>query len=181
MPSLRSSVFLIYKMKTPIWIFLAFWVGSLGLLAEPTSAWGESKLQKAPSFRLLTPDNQVVSLEDFSGKVIYLDFWGSWCPPCIEETPHLNAVHKAYQGRGFTVVGIAIGDSKASLKRYMQRAQVAYPVVVGDDRVVEDYRGVIFLPTAFLIDRQGFIRKKVFGYKEKEEIEQLILPLLEEQ
>lgn len=151
-----------------------------GFLMSPFS-WGEPNLQKAPSFELLNPEGETVHFEDFAGKVMYLDFWGTWCPPCIEETPHLNAVYQAYKEKGFVVVGIALGDSKYSVQRYVKKMNVLYPVVLGDDKVIRDYRGIIFLPTAFLIDREGYIRRKLFGYKEKEEIERLILPLLEEE
>ena len=151
-------------------------------LHDVTASWaaGESALQKASSFKLSSPKGEPLSLEDFSGKVIYLDFWGAWCPPCIEEVPHLVSLYNTYQEKGFVVVGVSLGDSKKSLLRFMEKMQVSYPVVLGDDKIIQDYQGVLFLPTAFVIDRKGFIRRKLFGYREKEEIERIILPLLEE-
>ena len=140
----------------------------------------EPDLKRAPSFTLQDLEGKTVSLEDFLGKVVYLDFWGSWCPPCIEELPHLEALYDAYHERGLAVVGISLGDSKRSLKRFMETHRIPYVVVLGNDKVIQDYQGVIFLPTAFIVDRKGFIRRKLFGYKEKEEIEQIVLPLLEE-
>ena len=164
-------------MSKRLWIFLLCGVLLLGI---PPFGWGEPKLQKAPSFSLPDLDGKTVHLEDFSGKVIYLDFWGAWCPPCIEEVPHLVSLYNTYKEKGLVIVGISLGDSRRSLERFVKEKQVTYPVVLGDDKIVEDYRGIVFLPTAFLIDRKGFTRRKLFGYKEKEELEQLILPLLEE-
>ena len=152
----------------------------IGVLNGTTTGWGEANFQKAPSFSLLSPKDESVRLEDFSGKVVYLDFWGSWCPPCIEETPHLVSLYNTYQAKGLVVIGVSLGDSKRALLQFIQEKSVTYPVALGNDKIIQDYRGVIFLPTAFLIDRKGFIRRKLFGYKEKEEIEQMILPLLEE-
>lgn len=158
-------------------IFLS---GAIALFSIPI-AWGEEVVfQKAAPFELQTPKGERAALEDFSGKVIYLDFWGAWCPPCIEEVPHLLSLYHQYRDKGFVVVGVSLGDSKRSLLRFMEKMKVDYPVVLGDDTIIQDYQGVVFLPTAFVIDRQGRIRRKLFGYKEKEEIERIILPLLEE-
>ena len=151
------------------------------LLFLTTAAWGKDvTFQKAPSFQLQTPKGERVAFEDFAGKVVYLDFWGAWCPHCIEEVPHLVALYNTYRDKGFVVVGISLGDSKRGLLRFIEKMKVSYPVVLGDDTIIQDYQGVVFLPTAFVIDRKGFIRRKLFGYREKEDIEQIILPLLEE-
>ena len=151
------------------------------LLALSASwAAGEAAPQKAPSFKLSNPKGEPVASQDFAGKVIYLDFWGSWCPPCIEEIPHLVSLYNTYREKGLVVVGVSLGDSKKALLQFMEKMKVTYPVVLGDDQIIQEYRGVMFLPTAFVIDRKGFIRRKLFGFREKEEIEQIILPLLEE-
>ena len=166
------------KMEIFFGIFLC--CGALFLQGAGRSQGGELRLQKAPPFSLSSPKGEKIELKDFSGKVVYLDFWGAWCPPCIEETPHLVSLYNTYKEKGFVVIGISLGDSEKSLLRFMEKMQILYPVVLGDDKIIQAYQGVVFLPTAFLIDRKGFIRRKLFGYREKEEIEQLILPLLEE-
>lgn len=140
----------------------------------------ETEFGVAPPFTLRDVKGKEIRLSDFKSQVIYLDFWGTWCPPCVEETPHLNALYQEYTDQGFVVMGVALGDTKKTLERYVDKMKVTYPVALGDTQIVQDYKGIIFLPTAFLIDRKGMIRRKLFGYKEKEEIEQLVLPLLEE-
>ena len=159
---------------------LAFFCCAIGFLGTGIGWASEPPLQKAPSFKLSNPKGEQVSFEDFSGKVVYLDFWGAWCPPCVEEVPHLVSLYQAYREKGLVVVGVSLGDSKKSLLQFMEKRAVPYPVVLGNDQILQDYQGVMFLPTAFVIDRKGFIRRKLFGYREKEEIERIILPLLEE-
>ena len=161
---------------------MAFLFCLAALLSTAAESWaaGETALQKAPSFKLPNPKGEPVASQDFAGKVIYLDFWGSWCPPCIEEVPHLVSLYDTYREKGFVVVGVSLGDSRRALLQFMEKMKVTYPVVLGDDQIIQDYRGVMFLPTAFVIDRKGFIQRKLFGYREKEEIEQILLPLLEE-
>jgi len=151
----------------------------LAFLFAAFSATAEN-FEKAPSFHLEDLTGKIVKLGDFSGKVVYLDFWGTWCPPCIEETPHLIELYKRYQDKGFVVVGISLGESQRSVENFVKKMKVPYPVLFGDEEVVDNYHGIAFLPTAFVIDRKGFIRRKIFGYRDKEEIEQLILPLLGE-
>lgn len=163
-----------------------FWIGIFllcGCFLSGQAAYGagDTHLEKAPAFRLDGLSGQEIRLEDFQGKVIYLDFWGTWCPPCVEETPHLISLYHTYKEKGFVVVGVSLGDTTKSLKHYVEEMEVTYPVALGTHEIIQDYKGILFLPTAFLIDRKGYIRRKLFGYKEKEEMEQLILPLLEEE
>ncbi|MFH1858482.1 MAG: TlpA disulfide reductase family protein [Candidatus Omnitrophota bacterium] len=152
------------------------------LLLGMAGAWGpgECASSKAPPFSLSTPEGETVRLEDFSGKVVYLDFWSSQCYPCLLQIPQLVSLYNAHREKGLVVIGISLGDSEDTLRHYIQKMGITYPVVAGDDQIVELYRGIYFLPTAFLIDREGLLRKKFFGYRDREAIEHLILPLLEE-
>ena len=137
-----------------------------------------SGLQKAPSFSLLDVEGKQVRLEDFGGKVILIDFWASWCPPCQDEIPDLMALYQDYRDKGFVILGIAVGDLPQDVKNFAKEKKMNYPVLLGNDSVARAYPGVYFLPTAFLIDRSGVIREKLIGPREKRELEQKIIPLL---
>jgi len=135
--------------------------------------------KKAPSFRLRDLQGKEVVLEDYAGKVILVDFWASWCPPCIEEAPHLIKLYRQYRDKGFVILGIAVVDSPRAVKGFVQEMGVDYPILFGDESILESYKGVYFLPTAFLIDRSGFIRERLVGYKGEGTLEQKILSLLD--
>ena len=135
--------------------------------------------QKAPPFRLKNLEGKDVRLEDYAGQVILLDFWASWCPPCRDEMPDLIKVYNQYRGKGFVILGVAAGDDPSAVREFVKKKGVPYPILFGDGTIFEAYRGIYFLPTAFLIDRQGRIREKLIGPKRPEALEQKILPLLE--
>ena len=135
--------------------------------------------QKASSFRLRNLEGKEVRLEDYAGKVILIDFWASWCPPCQYEVPGLIKVYNQYRERGFVILGIASGDEPSAVRDFVKKRGVPYPILFGDRTVFEAYKGVYFLPTAFLIDRKGYIRERLVGPKDQKTLEQKILPLLE--
>lgn len=152
------------------------WAGGRAPSAVSTT---KGTLRKAPSFELLNLQGETVRFEDYAGKVILLDFWASWCPPCQEEIPHFIEVYRQYQAKGFVILGVSVGDSRQSVERFVKQRGVNYPVLLGNEAILGAYPGIYFLPTAFLIDRKGMIREKLIGYVGKEELEGKILPLLE--
>jgi thiol-disulfide isomerase/thioredoxin len=91
------------------------------------------------------------------GKVVLIDFWASWCPPCIVEIPHLGQLQKQYGGRGFQAVGVSMDDSANTTKETMQKIPFNYPVVLGDAKFGNLYGGVLGLPLQFLVGADGKI------------------------
>ena len=91
------------------------------------------------------------------GKIVLVDFWASWCPPCIIAIPHLSQLQKKYGVRGFQVVGISMDDSANVTKETMQKIRFNYPVVLGDAKLGNLYGGVLGLPQQFLIGADGKI------------------------
>jgi len=91
------------------------------------------------------------------GKVVLVDFWASWCAPCIVAIPHLSQLQKKYGARGFQVVGISMDDSANTTKETMQKFRFNYPVVLGDAKLGNLYGGVLGLPQQFLIGADGKI------------------------
>ena len=86
-----------------------------------------------------------------------IDFWASWCPPCLVEIPHLGQLQKQYGERGFRVVGVSMDDSAATTKETMQKIQFHYPVVLGDAKFGNLYGGVLGLPLQYLVGADGKI------------------------
>ena len=106
-------------------------------------------------------------LDDWRGQVVLLNFWATWCPPCIEEIPDLVQLQKDYQGRGVTVVGIALESGGAeAVQSFMQRMGMQYPVVLGDIDVAQRYR-VMGIPASFLLDRTGHLVRRWNGPRSK--------------
>jgi peroxiredoxin len=133
----------------------------------------------APEWQLKDPDGQPVALSDFKGKVVILDFWATWCPPCKAEIPGFVALQKQYAAQGLTVVGVSLDTAGASVvKSFMKNLGMNYPVVIGDEKIAADYGGVSAIPTTFVIDRNGNIVTSHQGYASQLVFESEIRPLL---
>ena len=132
----------------------------------------------APSFTLKDLNGKQVSLSDFKGKVVLLDFWATWCGPCRRAIPHLEALHKKYKDQGLVVIGINHERDHDKVKKFADE-QISYVVVLDADEQFKEY-GIRGIPTAFYIDREGKIRYREIGFgpgREKE-VEQKVRDLL---
>lgn len=120
----------------------------------------------APAFRLRTFDGKPVSLDDFRGQVVLLDFWATFCPPCVQALPELQALHAANASRGFAVVGVTVDDRAPLVQKATSRAKVTYPIVQGTAEVWNAYK-VNALPALILVGRDGTILKRYGGEADK--------------
>jgi cytochrome c biogenesis protein CcmG/thiol:disulfide interchange protein DsbE len=111
----------------------------------------------APQFVRTDLQGRHFDLHALRGKVVLIDFWASWCPPCIIEIPHLNALQKRLGARGLQVVGISMDDSAAVTQKTMQKTAFDYPVVMGDAKFGNLYGGVLGLPLQYLVGADGKI------------------------
>ena len=144
-----------------------------------TSYQAHAATTAAPEWQLNDPDGQPVKLSDFKGKVVILDFWATWCPPCRAEIPGFIALQKQYAAQGLTVVGVSLDTAGASVvKSFMQHLGMNYPVVIGDEKTAADYGGITAIPTTFVIDRSGKIVTSHQGYASQVVFESEIRPLL---
>ena len=135
----------------------------------------------APSFTLQDLSGNEVSLSDFKGKVVILDFWATWCQPCVKEIPHFIELYEQYKDQGFAMVGISLDHQGVSdVKSFVQKYQVNYPILMNDGRADKAYGGIKYIPTTFVIDRTGNIRQKYVSYREKAVFEADIKALLAE-
>jgi thiol-disulfide isomerase/thioredoxin len=106
---------------------------------------------------------QQLHLSDYRGKVVLLDFWATWCDPCREEIPHFVEFQDRYRDQGLQIVGISMDDGPEPVREFYQQFKMNYPVVMGNATTGELYGGVLGLPIAFLIDRDGRIYSKHIG------------------
>jgi peroxiredoxin len=116
-----------------------------------------------------------VTLSDYRGKVVLLDFWATWCPPCRKEIPGLISLYDAYRARGLVVVGVSMDDSKSDIRKFKKKLGMNYPILIGnghDD--LEPAFGPLPLPMAFVISRDGRICFKHDGMTEKDQLEREI-------
>ena len=151
--------------------------GGSNSLAGDTNQMETAKL--APGWGLTDLDGKLVHSTDFKGKVVVLDFWATWCPPCRAEIPGFIALQKKYAAQGLTVVGVSVDEAGLkTVKAFALKNGINYPVVLTDSKIVEAYGGIDGLPTTFIIDRTGLIVKQHLGFTEQAEIEKEVAPLL---
>lgn len=150
-------------------VFLTLAFSSQVFPASPTAKKKTQTLTKvagnpdAPNFRLEDQDGNFVQLSDFAGKVVIVNFWATWCPPCRESVPHLMQTYRKYKDRGFEVVGISLDTNFDDLKSYAEDKNLSYKIVVGNQQTKVDY-GVSSIPRMFIIDKEGIIRGDFLGF-----------------
>lgn len=125
----------------------------------------------APDFLLEELSGAKISLKKLIGKVVILDFWATWCPPCLMTIPELVDLQKKYRDRGLSVVGISVDDpqrvTNRELAAFREAKNINYSIVRADAKVMQDYfddDDRMAIPTMFLIDRQGKIVEKKVGF-----------------
>jgi len=144
------------------------------------SPTANTNLEMAPDVEFQTLAGQPFRLNQLQGQVVLLNFWATYCIPCREEIPALNALQHELQPQGLKIVGASLDDSAEGVNTYQQEvAKFEYEVLLGgSDAKVKFQQSV--LPTTYLIDRQGRIRQKVIGARDKASWEALVKPLLAE-
>jgi thiol-disulfide isomerase/thioredoxin len=141
---------------------------AVGCAAEPAPG-----LAEAPPFRLpaLTGGDSL-SLEDFRGQVVLLNFWASWCGPCREEMPALLSIHRGYRDAGVTVLGVTVNDLPEDSRGFAREYGVDYPNVIGNDDLYEAYRPSPWIPATLLLDRRGRVVRQWIGPQTEETFRQ---------
>jgi peroxiredoxin len=129
-------------------------------------------------FTLQGPSGETVTLADYRGQVVLLNFWGTWCPPCRVEVPAFVEVQEAYRDRGFVIIGVAVEDTVEAVRSFASEMKVNYPLAMTQDDIEHAYGPIYGLPLSYFIARDGSICRKHFGELTRERVEQEIAPLL---
>ena len=132
---------------------------------KPVSPSEIDKLEKnkAPDFSLKDLSGRPVTLLSLKGKVVLLNFWATWCPPCISEMPVFNKLYRELRSRGLEIVAISADRSESYLRDYISKHSLEYKVLYDESRTVVKQYKVFSMPTTFLIDKNGVIVEKFFG------------------
>ena len=140
----------------------------------------EESRKLAPNFSLKDADGRIVQLSDFRGKVVLLNFWATWCDPCRIEIPWFVEFERQHKGQGFAVVGVSMDeDGWQAIKPFISEVGINYRILLGDDKVSEEYGGIDSLPTSFVIDREGRIAAVHIGLVSKSRYENDLQQLFE--
>ncbi len=127
----------------------------------------------APGFTLVTLDGKKVSLSDYKGRAVLVNFWATWCAPCKIEMPWFEQLRTQYAGQGFEILGV-VDDSDAGkdvITKVTQKTGVTYPILLSDSKVGAAYGGLDYLPMSFYVDKDGVVVEETAGLGSKDEIE----------
>lgn len=120
--------------------------------------------EKATEFTLFNTDGDTVKLSDYKGKVVFLDFWASWCPPCRMSIPAIKSLHEKMQDKSDVVIlGLNVGEGADTVKSFLEKEGIEYTVLYADNAVSKKYK-ISGIPAFFIIDKNGNIAKKYSGY-----------------
>lgn len=133
---------------------------------------------QAPDFQLVDLKGNVQKLSDYKGKVVLLNFWGTFCPPCKKEMPDMQEVFEKWQDAGFEILAVNLAESKVTVEHFVNDLGLSFPILLDDRMSIRKQYGVFRYPTTFFIDRSGKIVSKVELEMDLQFIEQNIIRLL---
>ena len=134
-----------------------------GLVAFP--AWAGELSGPAPNFTLESRSGETVSLADFRGDVVMINFWATWCGPCRQEMPHLEALHQRYSDLGFTLLGVNVEENSRLSDKFLEETPVTFPILFDSKNGVTELYDVVAMPSTVLVDRSGNMRYIHHGYQ----------------
>jgi len=131
-------------------------------------------LAGAQPFEFRDMQGNAQRLSDYRGKWVLVNFWATWCPPCLEEVPDLVSLHEAHKNTDLVVIGVALDSTEKSVKAFVTKRNVTYPIVLGDYDMAEQVGQVEVLPTSYLYNPQGELVSYQEGLLSRESVESYI-------
>src|SRR5579875_296537 len=151
-------------------VTLAKWVvvaiaaaGVLWLVLRPKPRGPVSMGEVAPAFTLPQLPSGKLSLAKYRGQVVVLNFWATWCPPCVMETPSLEQFASEMKSQGVTVIGVSVDQNAQQLEEFIQRYRLTYPIARDPDASLAHEYGTFKFPETYIIDRDGRVAEKIIG------------------
>lgn len=124
----------------------------------------------APDFELVDLDGNTVRLSDFKGQGVFLNFWGTWCPPCKKEMPAMNHQYQVYKNQGVHVLSVNIAQSNFEVEKFAKNYDLTFPIVIDKSKSVMQAYSVDQLPTTILISPEGKVEKIITGEMTEQQI-----------
>ncbi|PTY08620.1 hypothetical protein DB347_03320 [Opitutaceae bacterium EW11] len=147
--------------------------------AAPAGVVEAAKSEKAPDWKVSDLAGKPLSSADLKGKVVVVDFWATWCGPCVSEIPGYVQLQKKYDEKGLKIVGLSVDQAGPEVvKKFVQAKKINYAIAMADDDVIKAFGSFDAIPTTFVIDREGRIRFKKTGSLPEEEFEAVLKELL---
>ncbi len=166
------------RMVTGIRLMIAALLVLLTVLSGPGSVEAAKKMPVFSKKNVV--DGTVVSSDAYRGKVLLINFWATWCPPCRKEIPYLIKLQEKYQKKGFSVIGISMDEGgKRLVKKFVTKLKVNYPVIIGNAKIARGFGGVIGIPVSFVVDREGNLVKRLDGYVSEKVVEKELAKMFE--
>ncbi len=159
-------------------LLAAFILAGCGSFAAPLPDL--SGTEPAPDITLPTPDGDMLSLADFRGQVVFLNFWGTYCPPCVAELPDIQQVYEELQGEDFVIIGLNVEEKPEKVKAFVQENGLTFPIIISPDATVNPLYQLKRMPTTWFIDKNGILRGKMEGQMSKAMALKIARALLEE-
>ena len=136
--------------------------------------------QPVPPFTATLLDGRSISGESLRGKVVLVNFWATWCPYCRHEMPAMQEFYRDYQAQGFEILALSIDSDPAKVRDFMRKEGYQFPVAMNSPSQHTAFGEVSSVPTSFLIDKRGILRKKISGQVHYARLKELVEPLLKE-
>lgn len=137
------------------------------LLSTQPAAAVLQKGDRAPAIKLVTTSGQPVTLSNYKGYVLVMDFFATWCVPCKQSIPHMNSMSQKYGKQGLQVLGVSVDEgSERDLKSFIAERKISYPVAISGEEMQVDY-GLRSIPTIYLINKKGMVAEKFQGYSDQ--------------
>jgi peroxiredoxin len=133
---------------------------------------------RAPDFALVGLDGKTHRLSDYRGKLVMVNFWGTFCPPCKEEMPAIEKQYQKWRDAGFEVLAVNLAESKVTVDSFVKQLNLTFPILLDDRMEIRKTYGVVNYPTTFLIDQSGKIALKKEGQMDESFIEQNLIKWL---
>ena len=142
-------------------------------------ATAAQSVQPAPTLSLRTIDSRIINLNDYQGKIVLLNFWATWCPPCRQEIPQLIKLQREYRARGLRIVGVTYPpENRSRVRQFARSKKINYPIALGTKETKLLFASTETLPITAVIDAEGKLRDVIEGIMYRDEFNEKIKPLL---
>ena len=141
------------------------WIALIAVTVAASSLYAATISETAPAFALKSRHGDTVALEGLRGQVVMINFWATWCGPCRQEMPHLEALYERYQNLGFTLLGVNVEQDPKGADKWLAETPVSFPILFDPENGVSKLYDVVAMPSTVIVDRNGKVRYVHNGYK----------------